>query len=75
MELRVIADVDAMRQAAVGERLGVERRYGETSTIASSPQALEGLGIAEAFIAACRSGNIVQLNPISPMTQREGPTD
>ncbi len=41
VELRAIADVDAMRLTTVGERLGVERRrYGETSTMTSPPQAL-----------------------------------
>ncbi|MCX5951172.1 MAG: hypothetical protein NT158_08460 [Cyanobacteria bacterium] len=69
VELRAFADGDAMGLAAVGELFGVGRRYGETSTITSPPQALAGLRIAKAIIEASRLGNVVLVEPISPMAQ------
>lgn len=69
------ADWDAMGLAAVVELFDVGRRYGETLTIASLPQALEGLPIAAAIAAASCLGNAVLLEPLSPMAQRDGPTD
>ena len=75
VELRATPDGDAMGPEAVGELLGVGRRYGETSTIALLPQALEGLRIAEAIIEASRMGNVVLLERTAPMAQRDGPTD
>jgi len=40
-------------------------------SLPSLPQALEGLPIA----AASRLGNAILLEPLSPMAQRDGPTD
>jgi len=50
-------------------------RSGKASTIASLPQAVEGLRIAEAIIEASRSGNVVHLAADQPsLTLRDGPT-
>jgi predicted dehydrogenase len=50
-------------------------RSGKASTVASLPQAVEGLRIAEAIIEASRSGNVVHLAADQPsLTLRDGPT-